>query len=176
MNNKNARTIWLTGLSGSGKTTLAKALKKRLDEHGLHSIILDGDELRLGINKNLGFSQEDRFENIRRVAEIATLMMKNGIIPIVAIISPLRAMRSMAQEIIGVNHFIEVFVNTSLEICEQRDVKGLYQKARTGEIKLFTGISDPYEEPTKAFEIQSGKIDAATASNLLYEFILPQLK
>lgn len=175
MNKKNLPAIWMTGLSGSGKTTLAQSLKRRLDEHHLQNIILDGDELRLGINKNLGFSHDDRFENIRRVAEIAALLIKNDIIPIVATISPLIAMRKMAQEIIGMNHFVEVFVNAPLEICEQRDVKGLYKKARTGAIAQFTGISDTYEKPTNSFEIQSDKIDIITASNLLYDFILPQL-
>jgi adenylylsulfate kinase len=175
MNKKNVPAIWMTGLSGSGKTTLAKSLKKCFDENNLSSIILDGDELRLGINKNLGFSQDDRFENIRRVAEIAALLIKNNIIPIVATISPLIAMRGMAQEIIGMNHFVEVFVNAPLKICEQRDIKGLYKKARTGEILQFTGVSDAYEAPINAFEIKTDQLGIEESTMMLWQYIAKNL-
>lgn len=139
--------IWFTGLSGSGKTTLAIALEKELAKKGFLTQVLDGDNIRAGINNNLGFSEDDRVENIRRIAEVAKLFLNCGIITICCFVSPTRAMRSMAKKIIGENDFIEVFVNTPLEICEQRDVKGLYAKARRGEIKDFTGISQPFEPP-----------------------------
>ena len=139
-------TIWFTGLSGSGKTTLANELEKRLVAMGKHTMLLDGDNVRLGLNKNLGFSEKDRIENIRRVAEVAKLMNEAGLIVLVAFISPFVRDRENARDIIGEN-FVEVYVNTSLEVCEERDVKGLYQKARNGEIPNFTGISSPYEAP-----------------------------
>lgn len=139
--------IWFTGLSGSGKTTLAIALEKELAKKGFLTQVLDGDNIRAGINNNLGFSEDDRVENIRRIAEVAKLFLNCGIITICCFVSPTRAMRAMAKEIIGKNDFIEAFVNTPLEICEQRDVKGLYAKARRGEIKDFTGINQPFEPP-----------------------------
>ena len=142
-----AKVIWFTGLSGSGKTTIAIALEKNLAKNGFLTQILDGDNIRTGINNNLGFSEEDRMENIRRIAEVAKLFLNCGIITLCCFVSPTKAMRKHAKDIIGVNDFIEVFVNTSLEICEQRDVKGLYAKARRGEIKDFTGIHMPFEPP-----------------------------
>ena len=135
--------IWLTGLSGSGKSTLATELCLRL----YNSYILDGDVVRTGLCSDLGFSPEDRSENIRRVSEVADILRKAGSYPIVALISPLRADRKMARKIIGEDRFIEVFVSTPISICEDRDPKGLYKKARSGEIPNFTGISAPYEEP-----------------------------
>lgn len=140
-------TLWLTGLSGAGKTTIARAVERRLFEQGRSPFVLDGDEVRGGLNKGLGFSAEDRRENIRRCAEVSRLMNEAGLIVIAAFISPYRADRRMAREIVGGGRFIEVFVDAPLEVCESRDAKGLYRRARAGEIKAFTGISDPYEPP-----------------------------
>jgi len=148
---QHAKVIWFTGLSGSGKTTLASLLEKRLFELNYFCQILDGDNVRSGINKNLHFTEKDRMENIRRIAEISKLFMNCGIILICAFISPTNEMRQMAKEIIGEDDFLEVFVNTPLEVCEKRDPKGLYKKARKGEIKNFTGISAPFETPDKPF-------------------------
>jgi adenylylsulfate kinase len=138
--------LWFVGLSGSGKSTIAKALERDLHQAGKLTMLLDGDNLRTGINNNLGFSEADRKENIRRAAEVAKLFADNGTITICSLISPTEEIRSMAKEIIGKDYF-EVFINCPLEVCEQRDVKGLYQKARKGEIKNFTGIDSPFEHP-----------------------------
>jgi adenylylsulfate kinase len=140
-------TVWLTGLSAAGKSTIAVELEKRLMEAARPCYLLDGDNIRAGISRDLGFGPDDRHENIRRVAEVARLMNDAGVIAISAFISPYRADREMAREIAGVERFIEVYVNAPLEICEQRDPKGLYRKARVGEIADFTGISAPYEAP-----------------------------
>jgi adenylylsulfate kinase len=142
--------LWFTGLSGSGKSTLANALHKKLFDEGMSSVVLDGDNTRLGINKDLTFSNEDRIENIRRVAEITKLFVQTGHVVITAFISPFKANRTGAKEIISNNDFVEVFIDSSIEKCEERDVKGLYRKARSGEIKDFTGISSPYEKPKNA--------------------------
>jgi bifunctional enzyme CysN/CysC len=142
-------TIWLTGLSGSGKSTVAQELERRLVDQGHACIVLDGDNVRHGLNRDLGFSADDRQENIRRISEVAKLFNDAGLIVITAFISPYRADRDAAREIVR-DGFVEVFVNTPLEICEQRDPKGLYKKARAGVIPNFTGISAPYEEPEKA--------------------------
>lgn len=139
--------IWFTGLSGSGKTTIAAALEKELLAKGLLTQILDGDNIRTGINNNLGFSDIDRIENIRRIAEITKLFVNCGVVTICCFVSPTEEIRTIAKNIIGKDDFIEVFVNTSLEVCERRDVKGLYAKARKGEIKDFTGITAPFEAP-----------------------------
>ena len=139
--------IWLTGLSGSGKSTIAIALERELHSRGIMCRILDGDNIRSGINNNLGFTAEDRMENIRRIAEISKLFVDTGIVTIAAFISPDAAMRKLACDIIGREDFIEIYVNTPLEVCEERDVKGLYAKARKGDIKNFTGISAPFEAP-----------------------------
>ena len=144
-----AVTVWFTGLSGSGKSTLANALEKRLFAMGRHTMLLDGDNVRMGLNKNLGFEEKDRIENIRRVAEVAKLMNDAGLIVMTAFIAPYRQDRRNAREIIG-DRYIEVYVSTSLEECERRDVKGLYRKARNGEIANFTGVSSPYEKPEYA--------------------------
>lgn len=140
--------IWLVGLSGSGKSTVAKALKKRLFDEGFMVRLLDGDNMRLGLNNNLGFSAADRQENIRRTAEVAKLFKDTGIITIVAAITPTHAIQRMTRDIIGADDFFEVYVSTPVEECERRDVKGLYKKARAGEIAAFTGVSDPFEEPS----------------------------
>ncbi|MBT8231125.1 MAG: adenylyl-sulfate kinase [Saprospiraceae bacterium] len=145
--NQKAKVLWFTGLSGSGKSTIAENLEKQLFSKGYFVQVLDGDNTRTGINKNLGFSLEDRLENIRRVAEISKLFINSGIICINSFVSPTIEIRNLAKEIIGPENFIEVFINTPLEVCEARDVKGLYKKARAGEIKGFTGIDSPFEAP-----------------------------
>ncbi len=145
--NQKGIMIWFTGLSGSGKSTLAIALEKALFERGYLSQILDGDNIRTGINNNLGFSEEDRMENIRRIAEISKLFINCGIVTIAAFISPTNEIRNLAKSIIGEEDFIEIYVSTPIEECERRDIKGLYAKARRGEIKDFTGISAPFEPP-----------------------------
>ena len=141
------KTIWLTGLSGAGKSTLVNALEKRLFAEGKHTMVLDGDNVRMGLNKDLGFKESDRIENIRRIAEVAKLMNDAGLIVLTSFISPYIRDRRLARETIGQENFIEIYVATSLEECEKRDVKGLYQKARKGEIPNFSGISSPYEVP-----------------------------
>lgn len=145
--NQKGCVVWFTGLSGSGKSTLANAVAHQLHERNHHTYVLDGDNVRHGLNKNLGFSPEDREENIRRVGEVAKLFVDAGTIVMTAFISPYRADRDQARELIEDNRFVEVFVECPLNICEERDPKGLYKKARSGEIKEFTGISAPYEEP-----------------------------
>jgi bifunctional enzyme CysN/CysC len=147
LNGHTGKVIWFTGLSGSGKSTLANALEKELHAQGKRTYILDGDNIRQGLNKDLGFTDADRVENIRRVAEVAKLMMDAGLIVMTAFISPFRAEREMARSLIGAEHFIEVFVDTPLEVCEQRDPKGLYKKARSGQLPNMTGINSPYERP-----------------------------
>lgn len=163
-----AKVIWLTGLSGSGKSTLAIGLERELHNIGKHVYVLDGDNVRAGINSNVGFSDEDRKENIRRIAEVAKLFLDSGIITICSFVSPTNELRKLAAEIIGAKDFLEVYVNASLEICESRDVKGLYAKARKGEIKDFTGIHQVFEAPINPWlEI---KTDSQT-----YEHSLAQL-
>ncbi|WP_028783979.1 adenylyl-sulfate kinase [Thalassobacillus devorans] len=147
MNNHKSPVLWFTGLSGSGKSTVSVALENALHERGIRSYRLDGDNIRHGLNKNLGFSPEDRKENIRRIGEVAKLMNDAGLVTLTAFISPYREDRDQVRELLGEGEFIEVFVKCSLEECEKRDPKGLYQKARSGEIKGFTGIDAPYEEP-----------------------------
>lgn len=142
--------IWLTGLSGSGKSTVANELAVMLQNNGKLAYVLDGDNIRMGLNKDLGFSDNDRKENIRRIAEVAKLLSDAGVIVITAFISPFREERENAKNIIGVGDFMEVYIEAPLEICEQRDPKGFYKKARAGEIPMFTGINSPYEEPLKA--------------------------
>jgi bifunctional enzyme CysN/CysC len=144
------RCVWFTGLSGSGKSTVANLVEKRLHAMGHHCYILDGDNVRHGLNKDLGFTDEDRVENIRRVAEVARLMVDAGLIVLVSFISPFRAERRMARELFAPGEFVEVFVDTPLAVAEQRDVKGLYAKARAGKIPNFTGIDSPYEIPERA--------------------------
>jgi adenylylsulfate kinase len=149
LNGHRGCTVWLTGLSGSGKSTIAVDLEKRLLERGVRTYILDGDNIRHGLNKNLGFSPEDRTENIRRIGEVAKLFTDSGLVAVTAFISPYRADRDQVRALMPAGDFVEVFVDCPVEVCEQRDVKGLYKKARAGEIKEFTGISAPYEAPDK---------------------------
>ena len=139
--------LWFTGLSGSGKSTVANAVESKLFEANVHSYLLDGDNVRHGINKDLTFSDDDRIENIRRIGEISKLFVDSGLIVLTAFISPFRADRQMVRDLVGDGEFIEVFIDTPIEVCEQRDPKGLYKKARSGEIKQFTGIDSPYEAP-----------------------------
>ncbi len=168
--------IWFTGLSGSGKSTVAIALERELHKRGLLCRILDGDNIRSGINNNLGFSEADRVENIRRIAEVGKLFIDSGIITIAAFISPNNDIREMASDIIGKEDFLEVFVNTPLEVCEERDVKGLYAKARKGEIKNFTGISAPFEAPEHpALLLDTSKLSLEESVNKLLELILPKV-
>lgn len=168
--------LWLTGLSGSGKSTVAIALERELHKRGLLCRILDGDNIRSGINNNLGFSEEDRIENIRRIAEIGKLFVDTGIITIAAFISPNNDLRQMAARIIGSEDFLEIFISTPLEECEKRDVKGLYAKARRGEIKNFTGISAPFEAPEHpALSLDTSKMSLEESVRSLLELILPKV-
>ncbi len=146
MNAHNAVLLWFTGLSGAGKSTLAHALEEQLHQHGCRTYVLDGDNVRHGLCGDLGFSHEDRTENIRRIGEMAKLFIQAGVITLTAFISPYRSDRQRVRDLVG-SDFVEVYVRCPLEVCEERDVKGLYQKAREGKIKEFTGISSPYEEP-----------------------------
>jgi adenylyl-sulfate kinase len=148
---KEGFTLWMTGLPGSGKSTLAGLLKSKLEkEHGMRVEVLDGDEIRKGLSRDLGLSREDREEHAHRVSFVAKLLSRNGVIPIVALISPYKSSRDRAREMIGPERFVEVYIRASLEACERRDPKGLYAKARKGEINNMTGIQDPYEAPEDA--------------------------
>lgn len=167
--------LWFTGLSGSGKSTVAIALERELHSRGLLCRILDGDNIRSGINNNLGFSAEDRVENIRRIAEVGRLFVDTGIITIAAFISPNNQLREMAAEIIGKDDFVEVFVSTPLEECEKRDVKGLYAKARRGEIKNFTGISAPFEAPEHPdITLDTSELPVEESVKILLDYVLPK--
>ena len=167
--------LWFTGLSGSGKSTVAIALERELHSRGLLCRILDGYHIRSGINNNLGFSAEDRVENIRRIAEVGRLFVDTGIITIAAFISPNNQLREMAAEIIGKDNFVEVFVSTPLEECEKRDVKGLYAKARRGEIKNFTGISAPFEAPEHPdITLDTSKLPVEESVKILLDYVLPK--
>lgn len=174
--NQKAKVFWMTGLSGSGKSTLAVALEQKLLGEGKLAYVLDGDNVRAGINNNLGFSEEDRKENIRRIAEIAKLFTDAGVIVICSFVSPTREIRALAKSIIGATDFCEIYVNASLEVCEQRDVKGLYAKARKGEIKDFTGIHQAFEAPEKAdLEIQTGNESFEKSIETLIRFTLKEI-
>ncbi len=169
-----SRVLWLTGLSGSGKSTLAQLLERRMYNEGYLVQVLDGDNIRAGINNNLGFSLEDRQENIRRIAEIAALYLHTGVITICSFISPTIAIRDYAKSIIGANDFLEIYINAPLEVCEGRDVKGLYKKARAGAIPGFTGIDSPYEPPLNpALEIKTDQLSQEEATNHLMTFLKP---
>ena len=168
--------VWFTGLSGSGKSTIAIALERELHQRGLLCRILDGDNIRSGINNNLGFSAEDRVENIRRIAEVSKLFVDTGIITIAAFISPNNELRKMAASIIGEENFLEIYVSTPIEECEKRDVKGLYAQARRGEIKNFTGISAPFEAPESPdLSLDTSKLSVEESVKLLLDLILPKV-
>ena len=172
-----AKVFWFTGLSGSGKSTLAIGLERKLFDLGYQVTLLDGDNIRTGINNNLSFSADDRQENIRRVAEVAKLFLENGMICIVSFITPMRDMRAMAREIIGDENFIEVYIDTPLEICEERDVKGLYKKARAGEILDFTGVHAPYEWPEQPdIHIQTKGQQVEHSLDILSEAVMPRIR
>lgn len=165
-------TVWLTGLSGSGKSTLAAELKRRLAHAGKPCCVLDGDEVRTGINRDLGFAPQDRHENIRRVAEIARLMNEAGLIVVAALISPYRADRRMAREIIRPDRFIEAYLDAPLEVCEKRDPKGLYRKARAGALADFTGIGAPYEPPeTPSIVLETATSTVGECTHRLLELV-----
>ncbi len=171
------KVIWMTGLSGAGKTTLATALEEEIQKKGFFVKIFDGDIIREGINKDLTFTKEDRIENIRRIAEVTKLFLDTGVVIICSFISPTNEVRDMAKEIIGEDRFIEVFVNCPLEICEQRDVKGLYKKVRKGEIKNFTGIDSPYEPPEHPdVEIKTNENTVKQSIKDLVKQIVPKIK
>lgn len=168
--------IWFTGLSGSGKSTLANLLEIELYENDFRTYLLDGDSLRLGLNKDLSFSAEDRSENIRRISEVSKLMLDAGLITIAAFVSPFEKDRAMIQAIVGAENYMEIFVDTSLEECMKRDVKGLYKKAVAGEIKEFTGISSPYEKPSNpTITISTEKQTPEEALTIIMETVLLKL-
>ena len=169
--------IWFTGLSGSGKSTIAIALERELHKRGLLCRILDGDNIRSGINNNLGFTEADRVENIRRIAEVSKLFIDTGIITIAALISPNNDIREMAANIIGRENFLEVYVSTPLAECERRDVKGLYAKARRGEIQNFTGISAPFEAPAHpALTLDTSVLSLEESVNKLLDLVLSKIQ
>jgi len=164
--------IWLTGLSGAGKSTLANALESALIHNGHHSYILDGDNIRHGLNKDLGFSARDRVENIRRIGEVAKLLVDAGLIAVTAFISPFRADREMVRKLVAPGDFIEIYVKASLEVCEQRDPKGLYAKARAGLIKDFTGIDSPYEAPeSPELVIDTAELSLQQSATQILDFL-----
>jgi adenylylsulfate kinase len=171
-----SRVIWFTGLSGSGKTTLATALERELFKRGFLTQVLDGDNIRAGINNNLGFTNEDRIENIRRIAEVSKLLVNSGVICICAFVSPTEETRKIVRDIVGKDDFLEVFVSTPLEVCETRDVKGLYEKARKGEIKNFTGISAPFEFPQGAnLSIDTSYLGVEECVQILLDRLLSEI-
>ena len=172
-----SKVLWLTGLSGSGKSTIAQHLERKLHNEGFFAQVLDGDNIRSGISNNLGFSLKDRQENVRRIAEVARLYLSSGIITLSSFISPTRAIRQMAKDIIGKEDFVEIYINAPLEVCEQRDVKGLYAKARSGIIKDFTGIDAPYEAPENSpIEIRTDKVSIEEAVETIYAGIIEGIK
>lgn len=175
-NKHKSSILWLTGLSGSGKSTIANAAARELFEQGYQVIVLDGDNIRHGLNKDLGFSDEDRKENIRRIGEVAKLFVQQGTIVITAFISPFREDRQQVRELVEAGEFNEVYIKCDLDICEQRDPKGLYKKARNGEIPFFTGIDSPYEEPeAPELVLDSGQHDREACKNQLIEFVKQKL-
>lgn len=175
--NQNSFTVWMTGLSGSGKSTIAKGLERYLHDLGFLTQMLDGDNVRAGINNNLGFSEEERTENVRRIAEVSKLFINCGVITLNCFVSPTIKMRELAKSIIGDENFIEIYVNASLNDCEKRDVKGLYAKARAGEIKNFTGIDAPFEAPVDpSLEINTSDLTIDASIQKVIDYILPKIK
>ncbi len=175
--NQHSTVVWITGLSCSGKSTIAKALEIELHRRGFITNLLDGDNVRTGLNNNLGFSDEDRKENIRRIAEVSKLFLESGIILINSFISPTYIIRNQVKDIVGVEDYFEIYVNTSIRTCEKRDTKGIYAKARKGLIKEFTGISAPYEVPVNPdVEIRTEDISLAESVELILNKLLPRIE
>lgn len=169
--------VWFTGLSGSGKSTIATGLESMLHQMGYFTQVLDGDNVRSGINNNLGFSEADRLENIRRIAEVTKLFVNCGVITLNCFVSPTKDLRDMARDIIGAENFIEVYVNAPFSVCEDRDVKGLYKKARAGEIKNFTGLDAPFEAPEDAdIEVKTSELSVEQSVQLVLDRILERIK
>ena len=174
--NQKPKLIWFTGLSGSGKSTLAVQLEASLHAQGFKTYLLDGDNIRSGLNKDLSFTDEARVENIRRISEVCKLFLDAGVVLLSAFISPFQADRDQVRSIVGDENYIEVFVDAPLEVCEQRDVKGLYKKARSGEVKNFTGISSPYEKPLKPdVVIETNRMSVEQSLEVLMEKIVPRI-
>ncbi len=174
---QHAVCIWMTGLSGSGKSTIAQGLEKKLHQEGILTAILDGDNVRTGINNNLGFSESDRTENIRRIAEVNKLFLQNGMVTINSFVSPTNDIRALAKQIIGEQDFYEVYINASFDECAKRDVKGLYQKALNGEIKNFTGLDAPFEAPTNpSLEIKTAEQTVEDSVEIIYDFFISKIK
>lgn len=176
-NTHNSFLIWFTGLSGSGKSTIANQLEVSLYNKGISTYVLDGDNIRLGLNKDLTFSQQDRQENIRRISEVANLMIDAGIVVLAAFVSPYKKDRENIRKVVKDINFVEVYINASLEVCEQRDVKGLYKKARAGEIKNLTGLNAPYEAPDNPdIEINTDELSIELSVTKILELIIPKLE
>ena len=175
--NQNSKVIWMTGLSGSGKTTVAKGVERYLHSQGILNQLLDGDNIRVGISNNLTFSSDDRAENIRRISEVSKLFLNCGVVTINCFVSPTIEIRNIAKQIIGAENFIEVYINASVDTCEERDVKGLYKKARKGDIKNFTGISAPFEAPkSPEIEINTAQLSIDESVQKVLDYILPIIK
>jgi adenylylsulfate kinase len=173
---QHSQVIWMTGLSGAGKTTISLHLEKELNQRGYLCFILDGDNIRSGINRSLTFSDEDRTENIRRIAEVSKLFLDCGVITINCFISPTESIRKMARDIIGKDDFIEVYVNAPLNVCESRDIKGLYSKARKGLIREFTGIDSPFEAPANPdIEVRTDQLTEEESTKKILDHILPRI-
>jgi adenylylsulfate kinase len=175
--NQNSKVIWMTGLSGSGKTTIAKGVERYLHSQGILNQLLDGDNIRVGISNNLTFSSDDRAENIRRISEVSKLFLNCGVVTLNCFVSPTIEIRNIAKQIIGAENFIEVYINASVDTCEERDAKGLYKKARKGEIKNFTGISAPFEAPkSPEIEINTAQLSIDESVQKVLDYILPIIK
>ena len=175
--NQKPSVLWMTGLSGSGKSTIANAVELQLERRGFHTYLLDGDNIRHGLNKDLGFTEADRIENIRRIGEVSKLMTDAGLIVISAFISPFQSERNMVRELVDTSEFIEIFIDTPLHVAEKRDVKGLYAKARAGKLKNFTGIDSPYEKPSKPeITIDTTELSVSEAADTIVKYYLQSVK